>query len=53
MHHAALHLMHCTTFLLAHVCSFTLGHVEPKLEELMEEAQTEEFTNHKQEQGKP
>jgi hypothetical protein len=30
---------------LAHICSYTLDHTEPKLEEPMEQAQVEEFTN--------
>jgi hypothetical protein len=40
-----LYLMHCIILLLAHVCSYTLDHAEPELEELTEQAQVEEFTN--------
>jgi hypothetical protein len=36
--------MHCTTLLLAHVISYTLDHMEPELEEPMEQAQVEDLT---------
>jgi hypothetical protein len=39
--------------LLAHICSFTIDHVEPKLEEPMEQAQAEELTNLPLDQGNP
>jgi hypothetical protein len=45
MHHDALHLMHCTIYLLAHICSCTLGHVEPEFEESTVQAQVEAITN--------
>jgi hypothetical protein len=48
-----LHLMHCTMLLLAHIRSFMLGYVEAELEELMKQAQVEEFTNLALDQSKP
>jgi hypothetical protein len=39
------HLVHCIMLHLAYMCSYTLYHVEPKLEESMEQAQVEDFTN--------
>jgi hypothetical protein len=45
--------MNYTMLFLAHICSFTIDHVEPKLEELMEQAQTEELTNLALDQGNP
>jgi hypothetical protein len=48
-----LHLMHCTISLLAHVYSYTLDRMETELEEPMEQAQVEEFTNLALDQGKP
>jgi hypothetical protein len=40
-----LHLMHCIILLLAHMCSYTLDHAEPELEELTKQAQAEDLTN--------
>jgi hypothetical protein len=45
--------MHCTISLLAHVYSYTLDRMETELEEPMEQAQVEEFTNLALDQGKP
>jgi hypothetical protein len=46
LHHFALaSLIHCTILLLAHICSYTLDHVEPDLKELMEQAQAEDLTD--------
>jgi hypothetical protein len=53
MHHDALHLMHCTIWLLAYVCSYALDYVVPKFKEPMEQAQVKEFTNLALDQGKP
>jgi hypothetical protein len=52
LHLLHLHLMHCTISLLAHVYFYTLDHAKPELEELMEQAQAEEFTNIALDQGK-
>jgi hypothetical protein len=32
------YLMHCIILLLAHLCSYMLDHVQPKLEELTEQS---------------
>jgi hypothetical protein len=48
-----LHIMHCILLLVAHICSYTLDHAEPELEELTEQAQAKEFTNLDLDQGKP
>jgi hypothetical protein len=46
LHHVALaYLMHCTIFLLAHICSYTLDHAKPELEKLTEQAQVEDPAN--------
>jgi hypothetical protein len=46
LHHFALaYLMNCDILLSAHICSYMLGHAEPKLEETMKQAKVEEFTN--------
>jgi hypothetical protein len=45
MYHIALHLMHCIILFLAHSCSCTLDHAEPKLEVQAEQAQAEDLTN--------
>jgi hypothetical protein len=45
--------MHCILLLVAHICSYTLDHAEPELEELTEQAQAKEFTNLDLDQGKP
>jgi hypothetical protein len=45
--------MHHIMLLLAHMCSYTLDHIEPKLEELTEQAQVEAITNLALDQGKP
>jgi hypothetical protein len=43
----------CTILLSAHVCSYTLDHVEPELEEPTEQAQAVDLTNLTLDQGKP
>jgi hypothetical protein len=54
LHYFALaYLLHYNILLLAHICSDTLDHAEPKLEELTEQAQVEEFINLALDQGKP
>jgi hypothetical protein len=53
MHHIVFHPMHCTIYLLAHIRSFTLDHVEPEPEVHVEQAQVENFTNLALDQGKP
>jgi hypothetical protein len=53
MHHIALHIMHCIMLFLAHLCSYTLDHAEPKLEVQAEQAQAEDLTNLALDQGKP
>jgi hypothetical protein len=54
MHHFAFaYLMHCTIFVSAHACSYTLDHAELELEEPMEQALAEDLTNLALDQGKP
>jgi hypothetical protein len=45
--------MHCTILLSAHSCAFEIDHVEPKLEELLEQARAEDFTDLDLDQWKP
>jgi hypothetical protein len=45
MHHLPFHLMHCIILFLAHSCSCTLDHAEPKLEVQAEQAQGKDLTN--------
>jgi hypothetical protein len=45
--------MHRIMFLLAHICSYTLDHMEPKLEEPTEQAEAEEATNTELTEGRP
>jgi hypothetical protein len=45
--------MHCIMLYLAHICSYTLDHAEPELEEPMEQAQAEEVTNIELSEVKP
>jgi hypothetical protein len=52
-HFAPAPLMHCSILLLSHICSYTLDHVKPKLEEPTEQAQAEDLTNLAFDQGKP
>jgi hypothetical protein len=37
--------MHCTSYLLAHICSCMLGHAEPEFEVPTEQVSAEDFTN--------
>jgi hypothetical protein len=46
-------LMHLTMSILAHVYSYTLDHVEPELEESMEQARAEDPSNLALDQAKP
>jgi hypothetical protein len=50
---ALLHPMHRIMLLSAHMCSYTLDLVKPKLEELTKQAQAEEATNTELTEGKP
>jgi hypothetical protein len=45
--------MHCTIYLLAHIHSFMLDHVEPELREPTEQVPAEDPTNLALNQGKP
>jgi hypothetical protein len=51
--YALKHLMHWTILPLAHIHSFTLGHVELEFGELTEQAQAEDLANLALNQGKP
>jgi hypothetical protein len=54
LHHIAFAiLLRCIILFLAHVCSCTIDHVEPELEELTEQAQAEDPANLALDQGKP
>jgi hypothetical protein len=54
MHHIIfLHLMHCTMLRSAHLCSYTLGHVESEFEKPMVKAQVKVITNLALDQDKP
>jgi hypothetical protein len=46
-------LIHRTMFLLSHVCSYTLDHVELELEEPTKQAQAKDLANLALHQGKP
>jgi hypothetical protein len=48
-----LHPIHCIIYLLPHIRSFTLDHVEPEPGVQVEQAQAEDFTNLALDQGKP
>jgi hypothetical protein len=47
------YLLHCIIFLLAHICSYALDHVEPEFEEPTEQAQAEDLANSSLDQREP
>jgi hypothetical protein len=51
MHHIALYLMLCIILFLAHICSYTLEHVEPESEIQAKQVQKEYGSSKRQVQG--